>query len=103
MFKYYVLYGKRSSKNNKVYKMASVFLTRWKVNEHQWPTQATYKTNKRAPSVKQPRHSIVVQNIEDDLYCSQLDTSHCCKNFLFAIFVPDFPAPVKSPASFSLC
>lgn len=27
---------------------------------------------------------IVVQNIEDDLYCSQLNTSHCFKNFLFA-------------------
>lgn len=27
----------------------------------------------------------VVQNIEDDLYCSQLNTSHCFKNLLFAI------------------
>lgn len=41
------------------------------------------------------QHSVVVQNIEDDLYCSQLNTSHCFKNFLFAIFVPNSPAPVR--------
>lgn len=44
---------------------------------------------------KKAKHSIVVQNIEDDLYCSQLNTSHCFKNFLFAIFVPDSPALVR--------
>lgn len=38
---------------------------------------------------------IVVQNIEDDLYCSQLNISHCFKNFLCCHFVPDPPALVR--------
>ncbi len=51
---------------------------------------------------KQAKLKIVVQNIEDDLYCSQLNTSHCFKNFLFCHFVPDPPAPVRVLVS-SVC
>lgn len=51
---------------------------------------------------KKAKLRIVVQNIEDDLYCSQLNTSHCFKNFLFCHFVPDSPASARVLVS-SVC
>lgn len=54
-------------------------------------------------AAKKAELRIVVQNIEDDLYCSQLNTSHCFKNFLFLPFCPRFSSSGQSPGFFSLC
>lgn len=45
----------------------------------------------------------VVQNIEDDLYCSQLNISHCFLELPLLPFCPRFSSSGQRPGYFRLC